>query len=271
MILFAVDPAHALELLHYDLEPAAVSLRWVRQVSRGLQGTRGRLKVHLWVDTGLGREGVMPGDALPLARQIQQSKHLQLRGIATHLCCVQVLDRVYLARNDLRSQTVVQRQRFDQVVKELRAAGLGRNALLHVGASDVVRYRLAPLYYDLVRVGCMLIQNPRQRPRNYRWQTKIRQIKILPKGWCLDYGCRLRTERVTRVALLTHLPLQDLVYTVRGKAAKVLLHHGYAVMLDITHIPRAAEGDPVSIGFKQKDGVLSSSAPLPVTIMDTQQ
>src|SRR5947209_13209870 len=41
-----------------DLEPAASSLAWVDEANRLLQRARGILKVHLWIDTGMSREGV---------------------------------------------------------------------------------------------------------------------------------------------------------------------------------------------------------------------
>src|SRR5262249_53149345 len=88
MVLYLTEVSYAPVLLHYDLEPAAYSLAWVDEANSLLQRARGILKVHLWIDTGMSREGVMPDDALALARAVNQSPKLHLQGIATHFCCL---------------------------------------------------------------------------------------------------------------------------------------------------------------------------------------
>ncbi len=266
-VLFAVDPARALELLHYDLEPVALSAAWVRRATGALRGATGRLKVHLWIDSGLGRQGVLPARAEALARHIAASPKLTLRGIGTHLCCVGAADGDALRKGDLTNRTVQQKRRFDSAVKAIRAAGLGNQALVHVGASDVVRLGLTPLYYDLVRVGCLLLENDRPPRPNFTWTTRVAQLKTLPKGWCLGYGCGRQTERVTRTALLSHVPLLHLEYRIGGRLAPVLLHHGYTVVLDVTDHGPIREGDPVQLTFHSPRGNLVSDPPTPVTLI----
>src|SRR5262245_43835139 len=68
MVLYLTEASYAPVLLHYDLEPAAYSLAWVDEANSLLQRARGILKVHLWIDTGMSREGLMPDEALALAR-----------------------------------------------------------------------------------------------------------------------------------------------------------------------------------------------------------
>ena len=68
MILYMTEASHVPELAHYDLEPAAYSLEWVDQAERLLGPAARPLNVHLWIDTGLSREGVLPGEALPIAQ-----------------------------------------------------------------------------------------------------------------------------------------------------------------------------------------------------------
>lgn len=267
VVLFAVDPTRALELLYYGLEPAALSARWVRRATRALGGSRGRLRVHLWIDTGLGRQGVLPDRALALARHIAASPRLQLRGIATHLCCVGAADGAALKNRDPTNRTVQQKGRFDRAVKTIRDAGIGTDALLHVGASDVVRFNLKPLQYDLVRVGCLLLENDRPPQPNFQWTSRVAQVKTLPKGWCLGYGCERQTARVTRVALVGHTPLLNIEYWIGGRPAPVLLHHGYTVVLDVTDHRRVREGAPVQLTFRSARGNLISDPPTPVTLI----
>ena len=267
VVLFAVDPDRTLELLHYDLEPAALSARWVGRATRALRGARGRLNVHLWIDSGLGRQGVMPGRAVDLARTIVGSPRLRLRGIGTHLCCVGATDGEALKKGDPTNRTVQQKRRFDAAVKAIRAAGMGTDALLHVGASDVVRFNLTPLHYDLVRVGCLLLENDQPPRPNFAWTTHVAQTKTLPKGWCLGYGCARQTARISRVALVGHTPLVNLEYWIGGRPAPVLLHHGYTVILDVTDHAPVREGTSVQLTFRSARGNLISDPPTPVTLI----
>ncbi len=45
------------------------------------------IKVHLHVDTGMGRLGCRPDEAVALAQEIVSSSHLSLEGVMTHLAC----------------------------------------------------------------------------------------------------------------------------------------------------------------------------------------
>src|SRR5262249_28891755 len=116
MVLYLTEASHAPELVHYDLEPAAYSLEWVVQAEGLLQSAARPLNVHLWIDTGLGREGVMPDEALAVARAVHASARLRLRGLATHFCCLGKDDLVPLESDAITNQTALQKHRFDEVV-----------------------------------------------------------------------------------------------------------------------------------------------------------
>lgn len=257
------------QILHYDLEVAATSLPWIERANAALEGTQGELRVHLWIDTGLGREGVMPEEAVDLAKAIEASPRLRLRGIATHLCCVAETDLKALQSNDITNKTVLQKARFDRAVVAIRNAGLGKDALLHVGASDVLTHDLKPLYYDMLRVGGMFFVSGTDNGDLYSWKTSISQIKALPSGWCIDYKCEITTTKATRVGLVSQIPWRDdpIAFVIRGKTAPVLLDHQMVVTLDLSKIPDAVEGDEVTIQFNPaNEQLLDSTLPVPVTL-----
>ena len=247
MVLYLTEASYAPVLLHYDLEPAAYSLAWVDEATRLLQRARGVLKVHLWIDTGLSREGVMPDDALALARAVNQSPKLHLQGIATHFCCLDKGDVAAIEKGKLANRTALQKHRFDEVVRAIRAEGIGRDAIIHAGASDVLRFGMTPLYYNMLRIGTMLFENPSAEHRNYTWKTRILQVKTLPKGWCIDYRCAATVKVDTRVGLVAHVPNNEVSYFVRGKRVRKLLDHEHVIVLDISQLPDVREGEEVTI------------------------
>lgn len=78
-------------------------------------GRRDPLKVHLKVDTGMRRMGVLPEDVLESAKTIMSFPELQLEGLMTHLASADVPDLT-----SAKQQVAV----FDEVVAELAAAGI---------------------------------------------------------------------------------------------------------------------------------------------------
>lgn len=273
MILYVESPESVPLMLHYDLEPAALSPGWVARAGEILGMTGGVLKVHLWVDTGMGREGVLPSEALALGRAIAANPQLHLSGIGTHFGCIDSKDLAELRRNNTKNNTVLQKSRLDGVIQALHAEGIGIHALIHAGTSEVLRYQLRPLYYDLLRVGSLFFENPPGQPPNYFWTAKIQQIKTLPKGWCIDYGCTKKTRQPTPVGLLAHVPERSgpCVFSVRGKRVEPLIADGEdgMLVLDLSGIPEVKEGEEVTIEFDpESNGALDSSLPVPVTFSE---
>ena len=229
ILLLYVDSAENVpQMLHYDLEPAALSPAWVYRANQILEKAAGILKVHLWIDTGMAREGVLPHEALPLGRLIQTSSHLKLAGIGTHFGSICASDRVHLQTNNMKCHTVQQKTRFDLVLQSFQAEGIGLEAVIHAGASEVLRNQLTPLYYQMLRVGSLFFENLQGKQKNYSWTTQIQQIKTLPKGWCIDYGCKQYTQKSTPVGLVGHIPERNgnHMFFIRGKRVQALIDHG---------------------------------------------
>jgi alanine racemase len=139
------------------------------------------------------------------------------------------------------------------------------------------RSDLTPVYYNMLRIGHMLFENRSPEHRNYTWKTRIQQVKTLPKGWCIDYGCDVTAEVDTRVGLVAHVPNDEVTYLVRGEKVNKLLDHEYVIILDISHLPDVREGEEVTIilpdevvtGRPVSNSPLDSSwASQPITLRD---
>lgn len=144
-----------------------------------------RLQVHFKVDTGLGRMGVLPGDAPALARRLWESPHLELEGVYSHMAMVDE------APHPL---TDMQIDRFGALTAELEAQGI-RPRWVHLGnttaATDYPRSR-----FNLVRVGCGIVgikpmdfgPFPVYLRRSLVWKTRLAACKLYPAGWGVSYG-----------------------------------------------------------------------------------
>ena len=210
----------------------------------------------------------MPDDALALARAVNQSPKLHLQGIATHFCCLEKGDLAAIEKGNLDNRTALQKHRFDEVVEAIHAEGIGLDAIIHAGSSDALRFGVTPLYYNMLRIGGMLFENPSPEHRNYTWKTRILQVKTLPKGWCIDYGCKKTVEADTRVGLVAHVPNDEVTYLVRGQRVNKLLDHQYVIVLDLSHLPDVREGEEVTLILPGPNSPLDSYSSTPVTLRD---
>ncbi len=200
------------------------------------------------------------------AQAIDNEPNLHLQGIATHFCCLDEDDLDEFKKQNQDNKTVLQKKRFDHVVQQIHAAGVGLDAIIHASSSDGLRYGLEPVYYDMMRIGTMLFENPDSNNKNYRWKTTILQIKTLPKDWCLNYGCEETLDANTRVALIGHIPDDEVSYSIQGKPVNKLLDHEVVVVLDISDFPDTKVGDEVMMTFSGDDSPLDTSYSAPTTL-----
>jgi len=211
-----------------------------------------RAQVHLNVDTGMGRLGVLPGRALDLLREIRGSSSLELCGVMTH---------VSAAEGALADSTRVQARHFEDVLRAARAEQLLCGSI-HMANSAALFTSLRPLY-DTVRPGISAygILNP-DLPGSgelkpvLSLRTQIVFLKDVPAGTPIGYSSTWRAERATRIATLP-VGYHDGVpwrlsncgeVLVRGRRAPIV---GRVTMdyitVEVGHIPGAAVGDTATL------------------------
>lgn len=87
LILGYTDPIEADTLIKYDIIQACVDLSYAETLNRF--ATKGKVSVHIKLDTGMTRIGIPCGDiinAVKDAEKIYSLKNLSVKGIFTHLC-----------------------------------------------------------------------------------------------------------------------------------------------------------------------------------------
>ncbi len=156
-------------------------------------------RLHLKIDTGMGRIGCKPEEALPLAKQIVSSPYLILEGLATHFPVSDETDRSF-TRNQI--------QRFLNAVRQLEKEGI-RAELLHASNSGgILQYPEAN--FSMVRPGILLYgyfpskEVPRQLPIKPVMELKasVLFLKKVPPGTPISYGCTYRTPETTTIATI---------------------------------------------------------------------
>jgi alanine racemase len=193
--------------------------------------------VHLKLDSGMGRMGVVESELPHVAEILRSSPELKLDAIYTHL-----------ANADDRKDPFTSEQiaRFRTLLATLREAGI--TAPLHHVANSAATLRGLVSPGEYARVGIALFD------RVLRWRTEIARLKDLPPGHAIGYGTTFHTARPSRIATLPvgyadgyNRRFSNLgEVLVRGKRAPVVGRVSMdLVTIDVTDIPEAALGDEV--------------------------
>ncbi|GHG45747.1 alanine racemase [Flavimobilis marinus] len=168
-------------------------------------GERGRpARVHLEVETGLGRNG-MSYDELPwalarIAAQVREGA-LELEGLWSHLAC---------ADDPAHPSVRAQRDAFDEAVRLAERAGCPPR-LRHL-ANSAATLTEPRLHYDLVRPGLAVfglspvpaIASAAElglRPA-MRLEARLATVKTLPAGHGVSYGHAYATAQRTKVGIV---------------------------------------------------------------------
>lgn len=154
------------------------------------------LRAHLFVDTGMGREGVL-ADEVPLCRErLEAQSALEWFGLMTHFAGADLQDL-----SSARKQLAV----FEAVMAEIppqQRDGL----LVHAACSGAV-INLPGSRFDMVRPGILLYGQyggsgvVDQKPVMRVWAS-LQLIKQVPEDYAIGYGGTYRTSTATTIGYL---------------------------------------------------------------------
>jgi len=221
------------------------------------------LNLHVKVDTGMGRLGILADDALGFIAEIASSPALNLEGVFTHFACA-----------DEPDQPVTRKQiaRFISIIKEMESRGI-RPPFVHA-ANTAGTLFFPDARFNLARVGIALygLSPSRQVPipagiaPSLSWKTRLISIKILPPGHGISYGYKYFTKKEERIGVIAvgygdGLRRQDgNQVLICGKKAKVI---GSVCMdqcmVQLDDIPEAQIGDEVILIGQQGDQQISAT------------
>lgn len=158
-----------------------------------------KVTVHLKIDTGASRLGILPSEAENFLNSIKKLKFLRLEGIFSHFAASEE-DKIY---------TEHQIGTFRAVVAKLEKSGY-HFAVKHMACSAAsVLYR--PSTMNAVRLGLSLYGlYPDELSRKkiklkpaLSWYTTVAQVKTVPAWTKIGYGGTFTTKKTTKLAVLT--------------------------------------------------------------------
>ncbi|MFA5026563.1 MAG: alanine racemase [Candidatus Methylomirabilota bacterium] len=222
-------------------------------------------RIHLKIDTGMGRVGIPPREARRAADRLAQLPGLTLVGLMTHFADADAEEQSF-AREQLR--------RFGEAVGFLQSAGI-RPSICHA-ANSAALLSLPEARLDLARPGIMLYGcHPRGRslPGDptlepaLRLRTEVSQLKDLPRGASVSYGRTYVASADIRVATLPigyadgigRLLSNRGAVLIRGRRAPIVGRVCMDMCLaDVTAVPDVRVGDEVVLIGRQGDAEIAA-------------
>ena len=212
LVLSLCVPEEFPSLFAYKLTPFTFGKEYITALSDAADLYFEDSKKHdvfLAVDTGMGRIGCYPEEAGKQAELIRQSKHLTLKGMATHFC---VSDGI---SSDAQDFTRVQYEKFCEAVENVKARGINPG-ICSCGNSAAIMNNYE-MDFDMVRPGIITYgYYPNEVTRDYlhsvhkdfdikpvmALETQVVAIRHFPKGKSVSYGRTYECPEDTDIAIL---------------------------------------------------------------------
>jgi len=253
------------DILKYNVIQTVVDFQSAQALSAFAQKNNKKAIIHIKIDSGMGRIGFLPTQTtIDEIKQIFNLPSLYVEGIFSHFACADAADKTY-ANHQLNL--------FNNFLDQCADNNI-RFPIKHMANSaatiDIPASRL-----DMVRPGMIIHGNyPSEHVSHIlslqpalSLKTNIWQIRHLPAGSCIGYGCHWQASKDSVIATmpigyadgLPRLLANNASILIAGKRAPlvgcVCMDH---IMADISHIPKAKTGEEAVLIGIQGDQQINS-------------
>lgn len=245
-------------LLHHRLTPVVHSEQAIELLEQAAAKLGQKVSVHLKIDTGMSRLGVLPKDLPAVLHRLKSSPSVELAAVMTHLAC-----------GDEPDFTAQQLNIFARVHEKILQL-FGNIPLWHVANSAALLMNHAvnpfPAEQTWVRPGLALyglaagVSSQLQLQPVMSLLSHVALIKTIPAGSHVSYGATFTAKRATKLAVVPIGYADGYPFRVSGKASVLVRGKRLPVlgrvtmdmiMCDLTDLPEAAVGDEVVLLGRQ--------------------
>ncbi len=243
------------DLINYDIEQTVYDLDYAKELSEIALSLNKKAKIHIAIDTGMGRIGFLPcDDTIKIINEVYNLEGLEVIGIFSHFSTSDEKDKTYANEQLLK---------FKKVMTDLKALGI-KIPLKHISNSGAI-IDMPETYLNGVRPGIILYgyypskevykNNLSVKPA-LTLKAKIAHVKELHNDMYISYGKTFKANKKTTVATLP-IGYGDGYPRALGENAKVIVNGKFAkiigricmdqCMIDVTDIENVKTGDEVII------------------------
>lgn len=261
-VLGGMFPDQAPDLVEYDLTPVVFDMAAARALDEAAKKRAVDLPIHVKIDTGMGRLGILPEEAGPFFSELKELRNLRVEALLSHFAESEAEEKEFSRR---------QLSKFLKAVEEVRSLGFNPSLLEMANSAALVDIEEARL--GMVRPGIMLYGSyPATRLREsiklkpvMQLKTRILFLKSVPAGFTVSYGRRFTTKRPSLIATLP-IGYADGLPRTLGNSGEVIIGGHRApiagtvcmdlIMVDVTDVPGVQAGDEaVIIGSQGSEAI----------------
>ncbi len=249
LILGFTPPEQAALVVAHNVTQTIFSMDTAQALSQAAT-TAGRIvKVHLKIDTGMGRIGISPEDAGQFAAAVAALPGIEIEGVFSHFATADSRDKTF---------TYEQFDRFQEALASIAQRGI-KVPIRHI-ANSAATVELPHMHLDMVRPGIILyglwpseeVEKRIELRPVMKFKAQVGYVKEVPPEVPISYGRTYFTNKYSRIATLpvgyadgwTRLMAGKADVLIRGERAplvgRVCMDQ---CMADVTHIPGVVPGD----------------------------
>ena len=263
LILGSIFPDEAEDLVRHDLATIVCTLPLAQALAKEAEKQNKTVSVHIKIDTGMNRLGVLPENLPELLNQIRSLPNLKIEGVSTHFAS---------ADDEDLSITQAQLKKFQAALACLKKDD---RPLIHCSNTSAL-FKFTESHFDMVRPGLILygalpspsLQAVLSEKENLspfkpvmQWKSRIILVKSIAKGQPISYSGSFTTQRGSLIATLPvgyadglHRSLSNKMdVLIRGKRAPQIGNICMDMtLIDVTEIQDVQAGDEVVLFGKQE-------------------
>ena len=253
MILGYTPLEFAEDLINNNIEQTVYDLEYAKKISEIALNLGRKAKVHIALDTGMGRIGFIPNeDNFKDVLEIETLEGIEVEGLFTHFSTSDEENKEY---------TYEQFSKIQRFSDKLSEKGI-KVPLKHASNSGAI-IDLPETYLDAVRAGIILYgYYPSDEVKKERLdikpaltlKTKVCHVKELDKDMYISYGRTFKTDKKSMIATIPIGYADGYSRLLSGKA-KVIINGKFApvvgricmdqCMVDVSDIENVKVGDEV--------------------------
>lgn len=183
-------------LFKYRITPAVCADELVKALNNAACSKKSPIAVHIKVDTGMGRIGVLYNQALHFIRRVQRLKFIRIQGIFTHFPLADADDD--FTRNQIRKMNLT--------LSKLKKEGINIPIVHTANSMGAIGYQDS--HFNMVRPGLVLYGLYPKDNLDIKLKpvlslkTKVIYVKRVPKGYGISYGHTYITRRESTIVTL---------------------------------------------------------------------
>lgn len=200
ILILGLIPHDAVDVVvNNDLTQTVADFDLAAKISDAAQRLDKVARVHLKIETGMGRIGIAPDNAVDLATKISKLPGVELEGMFSHFADADSIDRTF---------TNHQIEVFKATADKIRRAGVGIK-LLHLAESAAI-LDIPEAHFDMVRSGIITyglypsddVRRTIDLKPAMKLVTRIAYLKRVAAGVSIGYGREFVAKRDSLIATL---------------------------------------------------------------------